>query len=330
MPVAKERLGEMVVSESGGVRLVGAPFWLDATRPRELGVISHAHRDHVAHHNRILATAGTLSLLGLAEKPGATPCRYQSPVTIGQVRIELLPSGHMFGAAQVALEWRGVRVLYTGDVYDGEQRFAESLAMTTCDLLVLESTYGTPSHRFPPRHEAARMLQDEVSKAIEAGGCPLVLVEGSLGRAQEVLAELAQEGHNLVVSKSIARWNRALAKCGAPVAKCMPYGGRPPRGSVLVYPMRSRGLGGLNHLKGLVKIACSGQTLPSARRLGVDVIVPFVDHADFDGLIRIAELSQAKKVVTIHGHADTLAAELVARGFDAEPISEASQLSLEL
>ena len=330
MSWSKKSLGRAVVAESGGIRLVGAPLWLDATRPRELGVITHAHGDHVAHHSRILATAGTLSLLGLAQKPGAIPCRYRNPVAIGQVRIELLPSGHMFGAAQVVLEWKGARILYTGDVYDDEQRFAEPMAPATCDLLVLEATYGTPAHRFPTRKEAADMLREKVADTIAEGGCPLVLVEGSLGRAQEVLAELSVDGHRLVASKSIARWNHTLKNSGVDVADCMPYGGRPPRGAVLVYPMRSRGLSGLNHLKGLVKIACSGQSARSVRRLGVDAIIPFVDHADFDGLIRIARQSGARKVLTTHGHAETLSEELIARGIDAEPISEAPQLALEL
>ena len=330
MSWSRETLGKAVVAESGGFRLVGTSLWLDATRPRELGVITHAHRDHVARHSRILATAGTLSLLGLAEKTGAIPCRYRNPVAIGQARIELLPSGHLFGGAQVLLEWKGARILYTGDIYDDQQRFADPMVPTTCDLLVLEATYGTPDHRFPSREVAAAMLREKVAQTIDKGGCPLVLVEGSLGRAQEVLAELAVDGHQLVVSKSIARWNRALEKCGVAVVDCMPYGGHPPRGAVLVYPTRSRGLSGLNRLKGLVKIACSGQPQRSARRLGVDVIVPFVDHADFDGLIRIARQSGARKILTTHGHAETLSAELQARGLDAEPIPEAPQLSLEL
>lgn len=331
MSMSTQKLMEVAAWEGNGIRIVGTPLWLDSTEGRELAVISHAHRDHVADHSRTLATTETLSLLGMANKPGAMPCSYRRSVTLGEMRLELLPSGHIYGGAQVLLEWKGTRILYTGDIYDGRQRFSEPLVMTTCDLLIIEATYGTPAHRFPSREEAAEELKGEVETALEEGKVPLVLVEGSLGRAQEICTELVESGFRVFGSKSIARWNRALQQCGVPVADVMPTRGRPPRGAVMVYPMRSRGLAGLNRLKNLYKIACSGQVGRSvARRLGVDVVVPFVDHADFDGLIRVAEACRPRAIMTVFGHPETLASALRDRGYEAQTLPEASQLWLEL
>lgn len=317
--------------EGGGIRVAGTPLWIDATSPRELCVISHAHADHVGTHSRTLATKTTLELLGTAGKPGSMPCQYQHPVDLGKLRIELLPSGHLPGAAQVLVEHDGLRILYTGDVYDGVQRFSRPLVMTTCDVLLLEATYGSPRHRFPPREEAADMLREVVTEALDDGGVPLVLVEGSLGRAQEIIAELAPLGRPIVVSKSIARWSTRYRELGYEVPTWRPYGGRPDRGSILIYPMRSRGLTGLSKLQGLYRIACSGQVSESsvAARLGVDVVVPFVEHADFDGLIRLAEACRPKKILTVFGHPQRLADALCDHGYDAEPLAEASQLALE-
>lgn len=260
------------------------------------------------------------------------PCQYQHPFEVGPLRVELYPSGHLPGAAQLLVEHKGDRILYTGDVYDGRQQFARPMVLTTCDLLLIEATYGTNRHRFPSRAEAAQMLRDEVDEALEADATPLVLVEGSLGRAQEIIFELSKDGHKLVASKSIATWSKRYREQGIEVPPCGLYGGRPVKGSVLIYPMRSRGLKGLGTIKRLVKIACTGQVGEAsvAKRLGVDRVVPFVDHADFDGLIRIAEVCRPAKVLTVFGYAETLARELCERGLDAEPLGEADQLSLDI
>lgn len=327
-----KKLAKAIRWEAEGLRLAGSPLWLDSTKKRSFGFISHAHSDHVANHDRVLAAPETLRLLGLSEQTGAMPAQYQRPFNVGPHRLELLPSGHLPGGAQLLIEIDGIRVLYSSDVYDDRQRFSKPLVMTTCDLLIIEATYGTPRHRFPPRTEAANLLREEVQAVLDDSGLPLVLVEGSLGRAQEVLAELAVDGHKLLASKSVFRWNQKYRDLELDVARCQMYAGRPELGSVLVYPMRSRGLKGFASLKGLVKIACSGQRSDSkdCKRLGVDRIIPFVDHSDFDGLIRIVEACRPKKVLTIYGHADVLAGELRERGFDADSIEQTKQLALDI
>jgi putative mRNA 3-end processing factor len=327
-----ERAARSVRREAGGYRLAGTALHIDAQRPRELGFVTHAHSDHVASHERTLATPTTLALMGIPRATGSIPCQYRTPFSLGELRLEALPAGHLPGSAQLLVEHNSTRILFSSDIYDGEQRFAEPLTVTRCDVLVVEATYGTVRHRFPSRKEAADQLCEEVERALEDGGTPLVLVEGSLGRAQEILAELAGDGHKLVVSKSIFRWNELYRRLGMAAADCRRYGGRPERGSVLVYPMRSRGLKGLSKIRRLVKIACTGQ-VPAEKachRLGVNRVVPFVDHADFDGLVRFVAACKPKKVLTTHGYTEELAQALSERGFDAEPLVEPPQLSLSL
>ncbi|MBN1947403.1 MAG: hypothetical protein JW797_17160 [Bradymonadales bacterium] len=321
----------MIVKEPAGFRVVGTPLWIDARLSRRLCVISHAHADHVAPHEHTVATPTTLALLGLNGQRGATACQTEHPFSIGKVRLELLSAGHLPGSAQLLVEMEGVRILYTSDLYDQPQQFAEPLVTRSCDLLILDATYGTPQHRFPGRQEAADRLREEVSRVLGRGGTPLVLVEGSLGRAQEILKELSGQGHPLVASRSICRWNRRYRELGMPAAACMPYAGRPTRGSVLVFPMKSRGLEGLGKIQNLCKIACSGQEANSAtcRRLGVDRIVPFVDHADFDGLLRLVESIRPHKTLTVFGYPETLAQALRERGQPAEPLAESDQMGFD-
>ena len=47
-----------------GVYLPDLDLWMDSTRKREFSLISHAHSDHTARHNRPVLTRETANLLG--------------------------------------------------------------------------------------------------------------------------------------------------------------------------------------------------------------------------------------------------------------------------
>src|SRR5512141_2787329 len=103
----------------GGLHLTGTSLWLDATRKTELSFISHAHSDHIARHERVIATSPTVALMThrLGKLPAALPVPYNRPFELGPLVLELLPAGHMLGSAQLrATRADGVRVTYSGDI----------------------------------------------------------------------------------------------------------------------------------------------------------------------------------------------------------------------
>ena len=95
-------------------------FFIDPTRPVDRAVVTHGHADHARPGNRhVLATAGTLAIMAArfgADAVGATQTLdHGEPLTIGDVRVSLHPAGHVLGSAQVVVEWRGCRVVVSGD-----------------------------------------------------------------------------------------------------------------------------------------------------------------------------------------------------------------------
>jgi len=52
----------------------------------------------------------------------------------------------------------------------------------------------------------------------------------------------------------------------------------------------------------------------------VDEVIPLSDHSDFDGLLALVAAVRPKKVHVVHGYATEFAAELRARGYDAEGV----------
>src|SRR5262245_51592497 len=82
-------------------------------------VLSHAHADHAAAgHGEIWATRETLAIYRRRhpEWEGASrELGYGERVEAAGSRLELLPSGHVLGAAQVRVEGEEGSMLYTGD-----------------------------------------------------------------------------------------------------------------------------------------------------------------------------------------------------------------------
>src|SRR5262249_60314242 len=87
----------------GGLRLSGTALWLDATQKSELAFVSHAHADHIARHERVIATSATLRFMThrLGEISAALPVPYNPPFALGALPIELLPAGPLVGAASL-------------------------------------------------------------------------------------------------------------------------------------------------------------------------------------------------------------------------------------
>ena len=107
-------------------------------------------------------------------------------------RFKFYDAGHILGAAQVLIEQKGRRMLYTGDFNYSETRMhgpakVPDEAAEGIDALVIESTYANREH--PPRDDLERRFVNEVQKALDDGKVAL-LPCFAVGRTQEVLQVL--------------------------------------------------------------------------------------------------------------------------------------------
>src|SRR5262245_43200152 len=116
MSRARARRSLPTVTWASGIHIDGSPLWLDALEPTELCFVSHAHLPQANRHKRTLATARTVQLYGdkLARRPALLPCGYRRPFALGDFELELFPSGHMLGAAQLRVRTPQGDLVYTG------------------------------------------------------------------------------------------------------------------------------------------------------------------------------------------------------------------------
>ncbi len=329
---------------NGDLRLRGTELFLDATRPRQLSFISHAHADHLARHEQAIATAATLALAGKrgAAPRSALPVPYRQPFNLGALELTLFPAGHVLGSAQLRVV-RSVgrtkqRILYTGDLNPVPGLTAEPAEPVACDLLVLESTFGLPRYRFPPREETYEAMAAFARRCFDAGAVPTFLAY-SLGKAQEGIKALVERGVSVAAHPAISELCEVYERfgCALPHRLFRAAQGReaereggPRQGEALFWPLGGGPLRLPESAMPLCTAALTGWALDSSTRyrMGVDEAFPLSDHGDFEALLGYAAATGAKRILTHHGSAKEFAAALRDRGFEAWPLVPSKQLEL--
>jgi putative mRNA 3-end processing factor len=316
-----------------GLHLVGTPLSLDATRKSPLSFVSHGHSDHIARHERTIATAATLRFMAhrLGPLQAPLPAPYGRPFVLGSLTLELLPAGHILGSAQLrVIREDGKRIVYTGDLNLAPSLTAEPAQVAECDTLVIESTFGHPRYVFPPREEVLGAVESWVRRHLERGVVP-VLLSYPLGKSQEAMKYLSGRGFPLVAHASIYEVTKLYGELGVPIEPLRRYDGRVEPGEVLFFPPHQARGGALAPLWPRATAVLTGWALdgPGAtRRYGADVAFPLSDHADCPSLVRYVKATGARDVITLHGFAEELAEVLRGEGLDARALGQPKQLAL--
>ncbi|RVT96440.1 exonuclease [Mucilaginibacter limnophilus] len=140
-------------------------FYLDPLQPVKTAVISHAHADHaIAGNNEVYCTEPTAAFMQLRYAKMAAKVfnmvPYRQSFSIKGVSITFISAGHMLGSAQVLMEYRGVKYLYTGDYKLQSDATCEPLEWVTADVLITESTFANPDILHPNPVEEIKKLAD--------------------------------------------------------------------------------------------------------------------------------------------------------------------------
>ncbi len=300
-----------------GLKLCKADLAIDFRRRQARAYISHAHTDHMARHEYALCTPATAALYQL--RLGRRPTRelpYRTPIPWGGLRLTTYPAGHCLGSAMLLAEDGQCSLLYTGDFKLGESATAEPAELPHAEILVIESTYGHPAYRHPPRAEAIEHLCHLVARILRRRQVPVVEAY-ALGKAQEVTRILAEAGFAVFQHPAAYQVTQVYEGFGVAVGCQGCAASLPEPGAVWVVPPRTgRQLGG-----GQVRIAVTGWAADPRmrRRLGADFAVPLSDHADYDDLLEAVRQVNPGKVYCTHGP-ECFVDRLRQEGYDAQPL----------
>jgi Cft2 family RNA processing exonuclease len=286
-----------------GLKLTKADLAVDFRRRQPRAFVSHAHVDHMARHEWALCTPATSALY--QKRYGPRPTRelpYRQPLAWGGLRLTTYPAGHCLGSAMLLAEDGERSLLYTGDFKLGESATAVRAELPRADVLVIESTYGQPLYRHPPRQGVLDQLFSLVKHTLDSGATPVVEAY-VLGKSQEVTRLLTLAGFPVLQHPKIFEISQVYRACGVDLGDCHRYGGEPLAGHVVVVPPRMHRAGLLPGLRKTVTFAVTGWATHERTRgrLGVDHAIPLSDHADYDELFEAVERVQPKTIYCTHG-----------------------------
>ncbi len=320
-------------SYRGGVRIAGTVLACDASTGRDLTFISSAAVAPQARlgggdrgRRQLLLTETTLALLGRTGervRRAALCAGYGRPFLLGEVRIELFPSGHLPGAASLLAEVEGRRIVYAGSlgVAGFEARTAQALWM--------DATFGHGRFAFPERAEALAAARRFTEEALAAGRQP-VLLAAPRGDALDLAAALAEAGIPSRAGRAVLAAASDFRRAGLPVAPLLRFAGRLRAGEALLWPPDSRDAAIVRALPSAAFALVSGWAADSdiARRLRVEAAIPLSDRADRARLLAYAAATGATEIALAGSGAADLVGVLSGDGRRAYVLGPPRQLDL--
>jgi Cft2 family RNA processing exonuclease len=313
-----------------GLFLTIAQLGVDVRRRQPRCFVSHAHTDHIARHELALATRGTACLYRhrLGSQHRVLEMSYRVPIEFGGLQLTALPAGHCLGSAMLLADDGSRTLLYTGDFKLDASATSEQVELPQAHILIMESTFGRPLYRLPPREQVIERLLEIVFAALDDGVTPVVHAY-PLGKSQEVTKLLTMNGVPVLQHRVIYEVSRVYEECGVDLGDFALFDSQPPGGhAVITLPRASREFR-LPRLGKSVSIAVTGWAMDEGTkyRLGVDHALPLSDHADYDQLIETVRRVGPREVFCTHGPAG-FAEHLCELGFNAYPLHPPAQRRL--
>ena len=306
------RLGDWLVPHPHGIHVAPADVWIDPSTPVERALITHGHADHArGGHGAVWATPETLAIMDT--RYGAQtghPCAYGEVRSMGEVEVTFVPAGHVLGSAQIVLDYRGERIVVSGDYKRRSDPTCAAFEPIACDVFVTEATFGLPVFRHPETGDAI----DALLEALHANPTRCVLVGAyALGKAQRLIAELRLRGHEapIYIHGALQRLCDLYEELGVPLGELRPATGASKAevaGHLVMSPPSALNDRWSRRLPDPITAMASGwmRVRQRARQKLVELPLILSDHADWDELTRTIQEIAPKEVWVTHGREDAL------------------------
>jgi putative mRNA 3-end processing factor len=306
------RLGSWIEPHPTGIYVRPADAWVDPSQPQARALVTHGHADHArGGHGTVWATPETLAIMGVryGEQNGCEVAYGQS-VTVGEVEVSFVPAGHVLGSAQIILDWKGERVVVSGDYKRRPDPTCEPFLPVKCDIFITEATFGLPVFHHPETGgEIDRLL---ARLADNPDRCVLVGAY-ALGKAQRVICEVRRRGHMAPIyyHGALERLCTLYVEQGIDLGELRPVTGATKAeiaGHLVLCPPGALNDRWSRRLPDPITAAASGwmRIRQRARQKNVELPLIISDHADWGELTATILEVAPKEVWITHGREDAL------------------------
>jgi putative mRNA 3-end processing factor len=311
-----------------GLYCAAGDFYVDPWRPVDRAVITHAHSDHARPgHAAYLATAPALGVLKsrLGANAKIDTLAYRETTHLNGVKISFHPAGHVLGSAQVRIEHGGEVWVVSGDYKLDFDPTCNAFEPVRCDTFISESTFGLPIYRWRAHAEMfAEINAWWASNA--ANGRASVLFAYSFGKAQRLIKSVDANIGPIFCHGAVEILNRAYREADVLLPETQMVSdverGFDYSRALVVAPPSAQGTPWLKRFGDYSDAFASGWMAVRGRKKQNNVDRGFVvsDHADWPGLLRAIEASEAKRVLITHGSVPVMVRYLREKGIEADAL----------
>ncbi len=319
-------LGDWIEPHPHGIYVRPADAWIDPSTPVVQALVTHGHADHArGGHQAVWATPETLAIMTARYGPQAEkPVAYGETIRLGEVDVGFVPAGHVLGSAQIVLDWRGERVVVSGDYKRRADPTCAPFQPVACDVFVTEATFALPVFRHPETGDEI----DKLLAALHANPDRCVLVGAyALGKAQRVIAELRARGHEapIFIHGALQRLCDLYAEHGVALGELLPATGAAKKdvaGHVVMCPPGALNDRWSRRLPDPITAMASGwmRVRQRARQKNVELPLILSDHADWDELTTTLLEISPREVWVTHGREEALVHWCAGQGISARPL----------
>jgi len=313
-----------------GLYCVPGDFYIDPHSGVNRAVVTHGHSDHARPgHQSTLATPETLAIASLRMGKSAwkrtQAIKFGESIRLGSVDVKLVPAGHVLGSAQVVMEYKGNRVVVSGDYKRRPDPTCAPFEVVHCDIFITEATFALPVFRHPADQNEVNKLLNSVAQNPDR--THLVGVY-ALGKAQRLMALLRAAGYDqpLYLHGALNGLTNLYHEFGIALGDLRAVSQENKRqlsgAIVLAPPSATNDRWSRGFVDPLISFASGWMRIRQrARQRGVELPLILSDHADWDELTDTIQAVYAEEIWVTHGREDALVHYAQSKGIRARALS---------
>ena len=288
-------------------------FYIDPWKPVDCALITHAHSDHARSGSRQYYATGVSEGILRKRLGQETPLQgveYGEKIKLGKTWVSFHPAGHVLGSAQIRVEYGDEVWVVSGDYKRCADPTCERFEVVPCDTFITEATFGLPIYRW---NSGAETCQEIYQWWQEDSERPSLLFCYAFGKAQRVLSELRQFTDKPVyVHGAVHVLTEIYREVGVPMVETIPASEMPRdykfKGDLVLAPPSAHRSSWMKRFTQPQTAFASGwmAVRGARRRRGYERGFVLSDHADWPGLVKTVQQTQAKTIYVTHGQVEVL------------------------
>ncbi len=303
-------MGNLLSFDDKGIFCKQAGAYIDPWKPVEKALITHAHSDHARWGmGSYLAVNDAIPVLRfrLGQDIIVQGVKYGEEITMNGVKISFHPAGHIWGSAQIRLEYQGEIWVVSGDYKLQDDHISTPFELIKCHHFITESTFGLPVYNFPSVEEVHNDINDWWRQNAAEGKNSVILAY-ALGKAQRVINKLDETIGGIYTHGAVDNITKLYEQNVGTLPKNSRIDAniniKDIKGAMIVAPPSAAGTPWIRKLQPYSLGICSGwmQLRGARRRKGADRGFIMSDHCDWDQLNTAVRGTGAENVYVTHGY----------------------------